>query len=254
MPPKDNSNSSAPNIRKKRWETMRSAASKILHKPENNMHKSYHAKSHRGQSFASEILYVEPDDEGSEEQSSPFPGITYHKPTSSDEVLYPGGGGLSVGASMPTKKVQPMVQKSLRQQRESLQLPGSSRSRSRKKFKNLANCVSKKVALVTDLDKVKLAPLVSSKHPMKLEFTSADCKLSQTNFLKDFQDNIKVLDLGNNALTEFPPVNHLKSLRRLFLNGNRIESFSLEGLDSLELFSIENNKIQELPYSKVKHL
>lgn len=55
------------------------------------------------------------------------------------------------------------------------------------------------------------------------------------------------IDFSNNALQEFPSIEHLHALKRLDLSGNQLETFSLTGLNNLQLLALENNKITSIP-------
>jgi len=188
-----------------------------------------------------------PDINDGLDNASPFPGIAL-RPT-----IGTGNRGISmqVASSMPSKQTTaafPNARPSIKQLRETLELPGRV-VRSRKKYKNLASYALHPTQVhVSELDSVKVAPLLSpSKRNLLLEFSSPHSKLAGAAFLKDFPNNIKELDFRDNALTEFPPITHLSELRRIFLRGNLIETFSLEGLSGLMLLSLENNRLQRLP-------
>ena len=185
-PSPSRASSARPQSKKKRqrWTTMRTAATKLMKTDTNT--KSFAAISRRN----SEL-------QASDAEHSPFPGIKHHQPEP-EHSPFPGikhhqpEGSLTVAVSLPSKRMKQNFapSQSLRQLRNSLALPGTSKG-APKNQKNLAHYITKKATLITDIDKVKTAPLATSKHPVHLKFSSKECKLNQTKFLQDFQDNVK---------------------------------------------------------------
>lgn len=183
-------------IKKKRqgtWSTMRSFGSKFKKESAKSELGSENTRNN-GKDRARSMILAEETSASEDEVSSPFPGITHHQAEPNLSQSSGNNNNLPV-TSLTTKRVKsnlgpPSAPKSLRQLRDDLYLPGVSKH-SKKKYKNLFSCVTKKSPTINELDKVKLAPLIASKHYLKLEFTSSECKLTGTEFLKDFPDNIK---------------------------------------------------------------
>ena len=132
-----------------------------------------------------------PDINDGLDNASPFPGIAL-RPT-----IGTGNRGISmqVASSMPSKQTTaafPNARPSIKQLRETLELPGRV-VRSREKYKNLASYALHPTQVhVSELDSVKVAPLLSpSKRNLLLEFSSPHSKLAGAAFLKDFPNNIK---------------------------------------------------------------
>ena len=133
-------------------------------------------------------------------EEAPFPGINL-RGSSGDiflpEVRFPGAlestGSIS---SMPSKRVSSNIiittpKSSLKHLREELKLPGTVKHSRIKKYKNLANYSKKSSPRIESLDKVKLAPLFTSKTKLRLEYISSENHLVKADFLADFPDNIR---------------------------------------------------------------
>lgn len=137
---------------------------------------------------------------------------------------------------------------------KSAKLPGYPKGYLAGKRKNFSVPNQGGTAIVTENGQIisKLQPkdlkqlLGKGNYPCYLDFSALYFQLEDDDFLANCPNVVKELDLSSNALVEATNLSHLNKLKRLWIDNNLLCNVVFKGLQSLELLSLSQNRLEQL--------